>query len=327
MSKPLVVLFADGGEVGVGLGHIFRLYPVFRHLCAMGVSAEMLVPLGEKLLAQLGLEGVKSAPPDPEAIVAALCRPATAVAVLDTYRYRQPLYGRLSERGCRLAIFDDHFCVKQKVALVVNSSPVVSADDYGANVASRFLLGPAYASVSGGFAESRSRYVVSSDISRILVALGGTDARGNLFALLGSLLPLLRTPVEICVLSASPVSVDTPDHVKLTWAWLDQGSLAQRMPDFDLAILAGGTMMLQTACVGIPTISWPQTPGQQAHAAAWESKGAVIAIKGLDGLAAAVSRLQSSCLRLQLSRSGRSLVDGLGAGRIASCLCSMLEAE
>jgi spore coat polysaccharide biosynthesis predicted glycosyltransferase SpsG len=291
----------------------------------MGVPAEMLVPLGEESLAQLGLEGVKPAPSDPEAMVAALCRPAPAIVVLDTYRHLQQLYGLLGERGCRLAIFDDHFCVTREVALIVNSSPVVSADDYDADLASRFLLGPAYASVSDGFAEARSRYAVSTDISSILVALGGTDVRGNLPALLGSLLSLLQTPMEICVLSARPISMDAPDHVKLTWVWLDQDSLAQRMPDFDLAILGGGTMLLQTACVGIPTLSWPQTTGQQRHAAAWESKDAVIAIKGLDALAAALSRLQSPRLRLQLSRAGRSVVDGLGASRIAACLCSMLE--
>jgi spore coat polysaccharide biosynthesis predicted glycosyltransferase SpsG len=326
VSAPRIVLFADGG-VGIGLGHIFRVYPVFRLLRGMGVPAEMLVPLGEESLAQLRLEGVKPVQSDPEAMVAALGRSAQAVVVLDSYRHLPQLYGRLGERGCRLAIFDDHFCVKRKVALIVNSSPVVSASDYGADLASRFLFGPTHASLSQGFAESRARYVVSKDISRILVALGGTDACGNLPALLCSLLPLLQTPVEICVLSACPISVDIPDHVKLTWVWLDQDSLAQRMTDFDLAILAGGTMLLQTACVGIPTISWPQTPGQKEHAAAWESNGAVVAIKGLDALAAAVSRLQSPRLRLQLSRAGRSLVDGLGAGRIAACLCSMLQEE
>ena len=84
-------------------------------------------------------------------------------------------------------------------------------------------------------------------------------------------------------------------------------------------------MLIQTACVGLPTISWPQTPEQQKHAAAWERRGAIIAMRGLDALPVSLSRLQSQSFRLQLSHLGRSLVDGLVAGRIAVQLRSILE--
>lgn len=326
MSTPRIVFFADGGA-GIGTGHIFRLYPVFCCLRAMGVSAEMWVPLEEESLVQLGLKDVQQAPDDPKSIAVALSRPAPTVVVLDTYRHLEQLYELLDEQGCRLAVFDDHFSVDRQVALIVNSSPAVRAGDYASGLANKMLLGPAYASISSGFAEARTRYVVSKDISSILVALGGADVRGNLSALLGAILPLLQTPMEICVLSARPISMDLPAHIKLTWAWLDQDSLAQRMPDFDLAILAGGTMLWQTACVGLPTLSWPQTPWQERHATTWENEGAVIIIKELDVLPAALARLQSPRLRSQLSHAGRKLVDGLGASRIATYLCSMLEAQ
>lgn len=324
MSTVRIVLFADGG-VGIGTGHIFRLYPIFRCLHTMGVPTEMWAPLEKESLDQLGLKDVLSASVDPKAVVAALARPSPAIVVLDTYRHLDQLYESLDIRGCRLAIFDDHFRVNREVALVVNSSPAVSTGDYAPHLADQFLLGPAYASVSSGFAEARSRYAVSRNISSILVALGGADTRGNLPVLLGAILPLLRTSVEICVLSARPISMNVPEHVKLTWAWLDQDNLARRMPDFDLAILAGGTMLWQTACVGVPTLSWPQTTGQEGHAAAWESRGAVIAIKRLDALPAALARMQSLRLRQELSTAGRNMVDGLGASRIAACLFSMLE--
>jgi spore coat polysaccharide biosynthesis predicted glycosyltransferase SpsG len=319
-----IVLFADGG-ISIGTGHIFRLYPIFRCLRTMGVSAEMWVPLEQGLLAKLGLEGVQLASVDPKDVVATLSRSAPAVVILDTYRHRQQLYKLLDKGGHRLVIFDDHFCVDRKVELIVNSSPMVSADNYVTGLARKFLLGPAYTSVSGCFVEARSRYVVSREISSILVALGGSDTCGSLRVLLGTMLPLLQSPMEICVLSAIPISMDTPEHVKLTCVWLDQDSLAQRMLDFDLAILAGGTMLWQTACVGLPTISWPQTPRQKKHAATWESKGAIFIITELDALSDVLTQLRSQHLRLQMSNVGRDLVDGLGAHRIAACLHSMLE--
>jgi UDP-2,4-diacetamido-2,4,6-trideoxy-beta-L-altropyranose hydrolase len=166
---------------------------------------------------------------------------------------------------------------------------------------------------------------VKQDIRRIMVALGGEDARGNLPSLLASLLPLLREPVDICVPGAHPVAIRLPDHVTLTWEWLKQDALARRMAEFDLAILAGGTMLWQAACVGVPTISWPQTQGQKGHATAWKRQGALIVIKSLNDLPAAWAWLQSPDSRQQLSRAGRGLIDGLGASRIAACLQSMSE--
>lgn len=324
MSGARIVLFADAGA-GIGTGHIFRLYPIFRRLMATGVAAEMWVPLGAEPLARLGAIGVKPAPIEPEAIVSTLSRSRPDVVALDTYRHLPVLFEAFGSLDCHVAIFDDHFRVNRNVALIVNSSPAVSASDYDRGLAAEFLLGPTYASVNPAFEEARRGYAVSENISRVLLALGGEDFRGNLPALIGALVPLLPPAVEICVLSARPIPIDVPGSVKLNWDWLDQDSLAQRMPKFDLAILAGGTMLWQTACVGIPTISWPQTSGQEGHAAAWEDRGAVIVIKELATLPAAFKRIQSHRLRHELSSACRKLVDGVGASRVADRLCSLLK--
>jgi len=324
VNAPEILLFADGGP-GVGAGHMYRLYPVFRSLRELGVPAQMWAPLANAALARLGLHDIQSAPDDIKTMIAELSRPAPTIVVLDTYRHLPELCEAFGEQGCSITIFDDHFRVTSKVALIVNSSPAVKAGDYASGLTEKILLGPAYASIACGFAEARSRYMVSKSISSILIALGGVDASGNLPDLLGTTLPLLETPVEICVLGLRPFALDVPKHVTLNWEWLQQDALAQRLADFDLAILAGGTMLWQTACVGVPTISWPQTTGQEGHAAAWENQGAIVVIKGLEDLPAVLVRLESQHLRMQISRAGRELVDGLGAGRIASCLASMLE--
>lgn len=322
MTLAPIMLFADGGP-GVGTGHIFRLYPIFRSLRDSGVPIEMWVPLEPESLVHLGLKDVQAISHSPNAFADMLSRCKMPIVVLDTYRNLTELQALLREQGCRIAVFDDHFQVRGEVSLVVNSSPTVSSKDYANSDVGQLLLGPMYASISSSFAEARTKYAVSGTISRIVVALGGSDSRGNLPALLGATLPLLGTPVEVCVLSTAPVELDIPEHITLLWAWLDQDSLAQRLASCDLAILAGGTMLWQTACIGVPTLSWPQSPGQEKHAAAWESQGAIVAIRDLDALTPAMVKLQSWSVRSQLSNAGRHLVDGLGANRIADSLCAM----
>lgn len=324
MNGPQIVLFADGGP-SVGTGHIFRQYPIFCCLQAMGISAEMWVPLAQESLNNLGVRGVQSAPEEPQTIALILSSFAPSVVVLDTYRHLSEITELLEFTNCKLAIFDDHFRVKRKVALIVNSSPAENAGDYDPDLATQFLIGPEYASISKSFLAARQSHRVSGDISNVLVALGGSDFGQNLPLLLGATMPLLQSSTRICVLGGHPISMDVPGNIKLTWGWLDQDILAQRMPDFDLAILAGGTMLWQAACVGIPTLSWPQTPGQEAHAAAWQKKGVVVAIKSLDAMPATLEQLQSVTVRQELSIAGRTLIDGLGATRIASCLSEMLK--
>jgi len=323
MSEPRIVLFADGGP-NIGAGHIFRQYPIFRCLLAMGISAEMWVPLEQESLNELGVKDVRSIPIEPSAIALALNAFAPAVVVLDTYRHLSELIELLEVNDRSLVVFDDHFRVKRKVALIVNSSPAADAGNYDLGLASQVLTGPDYASVSNGFLDARLLYRVAPKISRILVALGGADFCQNLPNLLRVVIPLLQTQTQIFVVGGRPASIDVPRNIELTWGWLDQDILARRMADIDLAILAGGTMLWQAACVGVPTLSWPQTPGQMVHAASWKAKGAIIAVKDLNTIPSALEQLQSLPLREELSAAGRKAIDGLGATRIAVHLSELL---
>jgi spore coat polysaccharide biosynthesis predicted glycosyltransferase SpsG len=320
VNSPKIILFADAGE-GVGTGHIFRLLPIFIRLREMQVATEMWVPLPQESLLALGLTDMK--PVKQELLISALIESEPTLVVIDTYRQRDKLLQVLDKQNCSVALFDDHFDVKRKVKLIVNSSPSVTSDDYDSALADDFFLGPAYASISNTFLLERSRYQVSGTISRILVALGGMDVARNLPALLNVLVTWIRHPAEICVLTTQPIMMVFPDHINLSQVWLDQDTLSQRMPEFDLAILAGGTMLWQTACVGLPTISWPQTAQQKGHAAAWGSMGTLIVINNLNALSDALVQLQSQVRRKELSLAGSNLIDGKGASRIAEYLYSI----
>jgi spore coat polysaccharide biosynthesis predicted glycosyltransferase SpsG len=323
---PKVLFLADAGD-SVGSGHVFRVYPVFKAICLNGFEAEMCVPLSEERLWQLGLYGVQSVPTELPKMIAALEQSHPTVIVIDTYRFREQLIIHFQQKHCKVVVFDDHLDVNRKVSLIINSSLSITTEDYSVRMADKYLLGAKYTSLSSYFSDQSSQYVVAKKIAKIMVALGGTDVHSNIPTLLAALFPNLDDPVEICVLSERPMSIIAPENIKLTLNWVSQDVLASYMREFDLAILAGGTMLWQTACVGLPTLSWPQTRGQVLHAATWADKGVVLTFKEIADFPSIFKEVQFHKTRQRMSDIGRSLVDGKGANRIAGHINRLLAAS
>ena len=86
-------------------------------------------------------------------------------------------------------------------------------------------------------------------------------------------------------------------------------------------------MLWQTACVGLPTLSWPQTRGQVLHAATWADKGVVLTFKEIADFPSIFKEVQFHKTRQRMSDIGRSLVDGKGANRIAGHINRLLAAS
>ena len=321
-----ISLFADAGQ-GVGAGHIFRVYSVFRRLRAMGIASRMFVSLPEQELRGLGLLGVSSAPADIADAISLLLSTRPVVALLDTYRDVPQWLDRLGSNSVLIGMFDDHFLIDRPVAIIVNANPEISVEDYAEELATTYLLGPSFASLSEGFLRGRRPYVVRSIVSRVLLALGGDDSQGNLSAYVEATAAAFRHPIALQVVGSRSISLDVAAHVQLDFGWVNQHQLVERMQSADLAMIGGGSMILQTSCIGIPTLCWPQDPKQAQHALAWQAKGAVVVMSSLDDLANVVLDVMPEQRRRQLSESARILVDGLGAQRIADCLLATLGAD
>ena len=280
----------------------------------------MYVPLPEPELQGMGLEGVLSAPADIDEAIATLLAARPSAAMLDTYRGVLQWLNCLESSGVRSGMFDDHFQMDRPLSLIVNASPVVSATDYGTPMATHFLLGPAYASLSAGFAGLHRSHVVRPQVSRVLMALGGDDSLGNLPAYVRAASAAFSAPLTMHVVGARRVEFDVPSHIELDYGWVGQDQMAARMRDADLALIAGGSMIMQTSCIGVPTICWPQTEKQGQHSLGWLAKGAVVVAATLEQLPALLADTAPAPRRQQLSDSATGLVDGRGAARIAACL-------
>ena len=313
-----VVLYAEAGP-GVGMGHVFRLYPLFQRMKSVGMRAEMIVPLPQERLRVLGLEGVREVPGEPDAVERELSRLRPRWAVLDSYvspnRFSRFLRQTLS---CKVVVFDDHYTLEENVDIVINFSLAADVSRYGQNIAETFLMGPDFSPIALSFLEARKSYQVRPAVQNIMVALGGDDVNNNLDRLIKEVLRVACGSVDIELLG-SRLPGNSTDGVRAV-GWISQEDFGRRTVEYDLAVLAGGSMLHQFACVGVPVISWPQTEMQQGHALAWQEIGSVSILHCLDELHGVMSRMQKSEERGRLSDAGRRSVDGLGAERIVSYL-------
>lgn len=242
---------------------------------------------------------------------------ASAV-LLDSYRQKDELIASVA--GCPVAMFDDHYRVPTGISLVINASPAAKVDRY--KHAPLTLLGPVYASLNAAFRNARGNFRVREKVGKVMVALGGNDTEGQLPFVTEALLENLDGAV-LAVCGAPEAKIAENSRV-IRQPWLGQETIAELMSDCDLAVLAGGQMLVQAACVGLPAIAWPQTQNQAAHARSWEEMGSTIVVDELAALPAAVANISAVEHRSQMSQSGQRVVDGLGAGRIADKLLELV---
>jgi spore coat polysaccharide biosynthesis predicted glycosyltransferase SpsG len=318
--KQSVLLYADAGP-GAGMGHIFRQYPLFQEMKSIGIPAKLFISLPEKQLATLGLVDVCGISDDQQEIQRVFSRSSSTAVVLDSYKYTNPICRLIRQQSnSRIAVFDDHYTLVEKTDILINTSPSVEATKYQKEIAKVFLFGPPYSPISSAFMDARKKYIVRPSIQRILVGLGGDDVQNNLGTLLNVLGKNSNNDFSIDVLGGR-IPSKASKYVNIL-GWVEQPELASRLSDYDLAILAGGSMLHQFACVGLPVISWPQTANQKRHASAWQAKGAVTILEDPSKLPALYTRLQNGAVRQGMFKASRKTVDGKGIERIVSKLLS-----
>jgi spore coat polysaccharide biosynthesis predicted glycosyltransferase SpsG len=324
MRSAKIIFFADAGPE-VGVGHIFRSNPIFSYLVEWGVKAELWAPMDRDSMRTIGLTNAIAAPSDPNELIAQLRDHIPDIFVVDTYRHLEHFYDLCFSNGIALVVFDDHFRVKKKVSIIINTLPRIGISDFSEDIAREFLLGPKYISLSPEFSKARGSHLVSEGIQRVLVALGGQDTVGNLPKLVEHLSRYFNNDVEICVVGGRQQDIVAPTSSVKLLGWMNQTDLAEFMSGTDLAVIAGGTMLWQAACVGVPSICWPQNDHQKTHVEEWEKKGVTRFLRNLEELPQVLAGISSIDARNELSTMGRFLIDGLGASRIARKLNVLIE--
>lgn len=202
--------------------------------------------------------------------------------------------------------------------------------------ACHLLLGPDYALLRPDFAKVREKVLatgkrVSGQVRRLQIFFGGSDPTGETLLALEAVsrLALPELALDVIVGGSNPQkeAVEAACHALPNARFYCQTTqMAQLMGVADLAIAAGGTATWERLCVGLPALVISVAENQEQISREVAEAGAQIYLGrngGISGeaLALALRRWVSHPAELtEMSRKALTLVDGLGAVRVANAM-------
>jgi spore coat polysaccharide biosynthesis predicted glycosyltransferase SpsG len=254
--------------------------------------------------------------------------------VLDGYGFEADYQRALRTAVRQLVVLDEAGRACDAADLVVNQNLHATAALYpwAAAAPERLALGPSFALLRREFeAWRRWRRPQVTVPRRVLVTMGGADpanATARVLAVLGRVARDLEVRVVVGPANPRPAALAAAlERAGLRGALT---TVTTEMPALmawaDLAVSAAGSTVWELAFMGLPSVVVPIADNQRPIAAAAEAAGVALAADPAaaahsEALAGAVLRLRDDAgCRRELSARGRRLVDGGGAGRVASRL-------
>jgi spore coat polysaccharide biosynthesis predicted glycosyltransferase SpsG len=306
-KRRLEIAFDTTGGPIAGVGHVLRSWSLAERLRQHGarvslVNRPVTTPLLPGPLPRTG------AAPD----VLVIDRPDTTAALIGRRHRRWP--------SARIVALDYYGVPVTGLAAVINLNLARVRTNRRPQI---YRLGLEYATLRPSFTEyRRCRRPVPASVRRVLVGFGGTDPLDWTVAAVEAVRSATDAGISIEVLSGRAVEPGrlAADGITLHVAVTDPAPLLQRS---DLAVIGGGTMMIEAACLGLPALVIPRTADERAFARTFARAGAVCLLRAAPRLPAARLRLQVQRLiadrraRLRMRRAGRALIDGRGADRVA----------
>jgi UDP-2,4-diacetamido-2,4,6-trideoxy-beta-L-altropyranose hydrolase len=257
-----------------------------------------------------------------------------SVLALDGYHFRAPYQKALRETCIRLAVVDDHgHCSHYHGDFLINQNLHAERIAYPCGEETRFLLGPRYAMLRREFAQRPDTIRTIPDTARrMLITLGGSDPANEALKVIRAVKQLDVQGLEAVVV-AGPAN---PHIDQLEAAVAGKGPAvtlvryAMRMRDLlewaDVAVSAGGTTCWEMACMGVPNVILVLADNQEAVARSLHRAGISWDLGRANHLSGEQlakhlrTILKDARARREMSLRGHSLVDGLGAARVAAAL-------
>jgi len=330
----VVGIYCDLGR-SLGAGHFVRSSALGAALTARGARVEIVanldeVPWARAQAEELGLTPVQGH--DPAGVPALASARGWDTAVVDSYRATA---ADLADLAVPLAAVDDEDVRPLPATLVVNQSLNAGEYDYARWPQPLVLRGPRHALLRPRITAARPAAYPVRDWSdrrqRVLVVLGGTDARGGAAALTRLALDALPE-VELRVIASNEAAADVVRAVHVP-----AGSSVEVIPPVlaieelmtwaDLVLSGAGSTVWELCCLGTPmaivVVADNQLPNYQellAHG---------IAV-GLGRLGDAVLTLPDVLRTPAVNVYGRrawETVDGRGADRVAEAVLELSLSE
>ncbi|HAM34790.1 MAG TPA: hypothetical protein DEB40_00910 [Elusimicrobia bacterium] len=297
----------------MGLGHLGRsaaLAQAFRELGARPVFVD--VPASCRFwVRSLGFD------------LAALSSRRWDILAADSYRFSPQDWQRLRRQSRNLLAFDDLGTCRAPADWILNGHVYARGLRFSAGPAAGLLLGPKFLPLRQEYWSPSLRRRISPRIRRLLITLGGGICEAlteTVIKAAQQALPQAEIHVAIGMLAPKPASVAA---TAVVW---HRGLMSLRplLESCDAAVTAGGQTIYELAFTGTPAAVVERGPDQKGNVLGMAEAGTVLlagkaAAPGLAvHLRAALRRIdRDPALRARMSESGRGLIDGHGALRVA----------
>lgn len=256
--------------------------------------------------------------------------------VVDGYHFDAAYQQQLKQAGLKLLWMDDFgHCEAYNVDLVLNQNVYAHEGLYLQRSAdTQLLLGCDYALLRSEFKSWIGwQRQIKPTVQRLLVTLGGADPENQTLKVLRAL-ALIQMPLTVTVLvgAANPhremleeVAAQLREQHEIILLQ-NVSNMPELIANADLAICAGGSTTWEMAFLGLPTIILEIAGNQRMIAQELDNRGVSINLGWfeevhIDKVAFTLCDVVfDSDKRLQMSRRGQALVDGLGAERIVKVM-------
>jgi spore coat polysaccharide biosynthesis predicted glycosyltransferase SpsG len=314
------MLWADCGA-GVGLGHVGRAPP-------RGDEAMMMLPEadGEELIAGESLPAPRAG--DFQEFVAHALRTHADIAVLDSYRLPPGAATALRSRGITVAAFDDEGRDDAAADVIINGAPGADARIERRRADATYLVGAAFFPLRRALAGLRRPRSISDTVGAVVATVGGEDVHGCLRQMVEASLAAFPGATVRAVRVRGASLEGLPAHVDVSPADSRFGASLQAA---DVVVCGGGQTLVEAAALGTPAAAMLLGEDQRSQHRAVVAAGAAVDAGSWEQprerqramLAGALTAIAPREVRRAMSESGRALIDGGGAARVAAALAGV----
>lgn len=252
-----------------------------------------------------------------------------AWVVLDGYHFDEVYQQRVKEAGHRLLVIDDKAHLRHYYAdIVLNQNLGVEQWHYSCEPYTHLLLGTRYVLLRKEFLAWRGwKREIPEVARRVLVTVGGSDPENNTLKVIQAL-----QKVNVPDLEAMVVIGASNPHTDVLETAAGQSRIpvrlvrnAKNMPELmsqaDVAVSGFGVTCWELSYMGVPMLVVAQVPNQEVNARALEESGIALSLNMKNAPSSALAVLEdlltNKQVRTAMSRTGRFMVDGQGAQRVA----------
>lgn len=323
-----ILILTEGGRK-YGFGHITRCMAIYQAIEEIANSPEFIVNGDETIHDMLKnknyrifdwlnsqqqfLEGLKK----------------TDTVFIDSYLAEPGLYEEISDRVKISVYLDDDIRIDYPKGFVINGGMQAEQMAYPEKGDVTYLLGTQYAPLRKEFWDVSAK-PIRNNLETVMITFGGADIHNltpRILKLLANSYPGLFKNVVIGngFQNIEEIKQLKDDYTKLVYN-PSGDEMKKIMLESDIAITAGGQTLYELARVGTPAIGICVAENQLRNIKKWSNLSFLEYIGWYDywniehELISAIKHMENKQLRMNMSATGRKIIDGRGCKRILNAI-------